>query len=178
MNTFYSTEELSDLGLKKYGKDVLISRKCSIYNPENLSLGNNVRIDDFCLLSGNISIGSNVHISAYCGLYGSFGIQMEDFTGLSPRCLVFSASDDFSGEFLISPMVAKEKTNVTGGKVIIKKYSQIGANSVIMPNIVVGEGVAVGAMSFVNNALDEWSIYAGIPAKKIKVRSKGLLTIV
>ncbi len=44
---FYDSSELSKLGLKSVGKNVLISDKCSIYNPSNISIGDNVRIDDF-----------------------------------------------------------------------------------------------------------------------------------
>ena len=64
MDSFYSPEELKALGLKEYGEDVRISRKCSIYGAGKISLGSHVRIDDFCLLSGKISLGSYVHIAA------------------------------------------------------------------------------------------------------------------
>ena len=64
MTSFYSEEELKSLGLKHYGKNVLISRKCSIYSAESISIGNHVRIDDFCILSGEITIGDYCHISA------------------------------------------------------------------------------------------------------------------
>ena len=178
MNSFYSQEELKQLGLKSFGNNVLISRKVSIYVAEKIEIGNHVRIDDFCILSGKIKLGSNIHISAYCALYGSYGIEMEDYTGLSPRCTIFSATDDFSGNFLIGPMIDKELTNVTGGRVLIKKYSQIGVNCVVMPNLTIEEGVAVGAMSLITKNLTDWSIYVGIPALKIKNRSKKLLHLI
>ena len=178
MNSFYTTDEISSLGFKFVGENVLISKKASFYGIENISLGNNVRIDDFCILSGKITLGSHIHISAYCALYGTYGIEMQDYTGLSPRCTVFSATDDFSGNYLISPMVDKELTNVSGGKVLIEKFSQIGAGTVILPKLTIEEGVAVGAMSLVNKTLTKWTIYAGIPAKKIKERDKGLLKLV
>ena len=177
MTSFYTEKELLELGLKSIGKNVLISRKCSIYSPEKTTIGDNVRIDDFCILSGEITLGSYIHISAYCAMYGAFGVEMEDYTGLSPRCTVFSASDDFSGDYLISPMADKSKTNVTGGKVLIKRYSQIGAGCIILPCVTIEEGIAVGAMSLVNKNLGEWGIYAGTPAKKIKDRKKGLLNL-
>ena len=178
MNSFYSVEELQELGFKSIGNNVLISRKASFYGTEKMSFGNDVRIDDFCILSGEITLGSYVHIGAYCALYGAKGIIMEDYTGLSPRCTLFSATDDFSGNFLISPMVEKQLTNVSGGRVFIRKYSQIGAGSVILPNLIIEEGVAVGAMSLVNKTLTKWTICAGIPAKKIKDRDKGLLKLI
>jgi len=70
MNSFYSTKELASLGLKRYGENVLISRKCSIYGAQSIEIGDNVRIDDFCILSGHIILGSNIHISAYVALFG------------------------------------------------------------------------------------------------------------
>ena len=175
MISFYTQKELQIFGFRAIGKNVLISRKASFYSSKNMSFGDNVRIDDFCVLSGEITLGSYIHIGAYCGLYGANGIIMEDYTGLSPRCTLFSATDDFSGDFLISPMSPDEYCNVTGGRILIKKYSQIGSGTTIMQNLTIEEGVAVGAMSFVNRSLDEWTIYAGIPVKKIKERKRGLL---
>lgn len=178
MSSFYTETELFSIGFKKIGKNVLISRKASFYGANKMSIGSDVRIDDFCILSGNVTLGSHIHIAAYSALYGLQGIEMEDYTGLSPRCTIFSATDDFGGNYLISPMVDESLTNVTGGKVLIKRYTQIGANTIIMPNITIEEGVAVGSMSFVNKSLAEWSIYAGIPAKRIKDREKGLLKLI
>lgn len=175
MNSFYSDKELSLIGFRKFGENVLISRKASIYAPEKITIGNSVRIDDFCILSGEIILCNNIHISAYSALYGKYGIMMEDYTGLSPRCTIFSASDDFGGDFLIGPMNPEKYTNVIGGKVIIKKFSQVGAGSIIMPGVTINEGVVVGAMSLVKKSLDEWGIYAGNPVKFIKKRNKGLL---
>ena len=173
-SSFYSEIELSEIGLGKYGHNVLISRKASIYSPENICVGNHVRIDDFCILSGNIKLGNYIHISAYSALYGKFGIEMEDYSGLSPKCTILSASDDFSGDFLIGPMIEKNFINVTGGKVTIKKYSQLGCNCVVLPAVTISEGVAVGAMSLVKINLAEWGIYAGNPLVFIKQRKKGL----
>lgn len=172
---FLNHERLLEIGFKSIGDNVLISDKASFYNPEEISIGSNVRIDDFCILSGKITLGDFIHISAYCGLYGKLGIVMENYTGLSPRCTLFSASDDFGGDYLISPMVPLEFTNVTGGSIFIKRFSQIGSGSVILPNVTLEEGVVVGAMSLVKNDLKAWSIYVGIPVKFIKNRNNGLI---
>mgnify|MGYP000962530625 CR=1 FL=1 len=178
MNSFYTHEELSKIGFKSIGSNVLISRYSSIYSPEKISIGNNVRIDDFCILSGNLTLGSHIHISAYVAMYGSKGIIMEDYTGISPRSLLFSAMDDFSGDFLIGPVHSEELTNVTGGKIIISKFSQIGANSIIFPNVIINTGTIVGAFTLVNKSLEEWGIYVGIPAKRIKERRRNLQKLI
>jgi galactoside O-acetyltransferase len=178
MNSFYSEQELSQLGLKAYGANVRLSRFARLYSPEKISIGDNVRIDDFCILSGHITIGSHVHISAYVALYGSMGIELEDYTGISPMSTVYSAMDDFGGDYLIGPIHPSEKTHVTGGKVTLKRYSQIGTHSVVFPNLTIGEGAVVGACSMVRSCLDNWHIYCGVPAIKMKARKKGLVNLV
>ncbi len=176
--SFLSNDEVKQIGFKKLGSNVLISRHARFYGVQNMEIGNNVRIDDFCILSGEIKLHNNIHISAYSALYGKFGIEMCDYTGISPRCTVFSATDDFSGEYLIGPMVNSDCTNVVGGKVLIKEYSQIGTNCVLLPNITINEGAVVGAMSLVVRSLEPWKIFAGIPACYIKERRKGLLNFI
>jgi acetyltransferase-like isoleucine patch superfamily enzyme len=177
MNSFYTLEELKERGFKSLGKKVYISKKCSIYGAENISIGNNVRVDDFCILSGKISIGNYVHISAYSSLYGKGGISIGNFCGISPRSTIYSSSDDFSGEFMISPMVPPELTNVKEGNVILKDYCQLGANTIVMPCVTIGEGTVTGAFSLVLKDLKEWAIYFGIPSKIYKKREKRLVKL-
>ena len=78
---------------------------------------------------------------------------------------------------MIGPILSKEYTNVLGGKVIFKDYTQIGANTIVMPNVILNEGAVTGTFTFVKKDLEEWCIYAGIPAKKIKCRSRNVLKL-
>lgn len=172
---FYTENELNELGLKSFGKNVLISKKCSIYGAENMTIGNNVRIDDFCILSGCISIGNYVHIAAYSALYGRYGIEIQDFCGISARGTLYSAIDDFSGDYMVSPMVPSEFTKLTTGKIVLKKYTQIGCNSVVFPKVVVNEGAVTGALTLIKKDVPSWTIVAGIPARVVKERKKNLL---
>jgi len=174
---FLSKFELHSLGLKSYGKNVSISDKASFYGNSDIEIGNNVRIDDFCILSGKIRLGNNIHIGAYCALYGKFGIVMEDYTGLSPRCTIFSASDDFSGNFLISPMNPEKYTKVTGGEIRLMEFVQIGAGTVIMPGVTLHRGSSAGAMSFVKKSIPLLEIWAGNPLKYIKDRSSRMMIL-
>lgn len=173
MTSFYTEQELQELGLKEYGTNVLISRKCSIYGASNISIGNNVRIDDFCILSGNIKIGSYVHISAYASMFtGDSRIIIGDFVALSSRNVIYAESDDYSGESMVNPMVPDEYKNLERGDVSIGRHSIIGTGSTILPGVNIGEGVAVGAMSLINKDLEAWTINVGIPCKKIKERAR------
>lgn len=177
MNSFYSEKELKELGFKSIGTNVLISKKCSVYGAQNISIGSNVRIDDFCILSGKIQIGNYVHIAAGVMLFGGdYGIILEDFVGISSRCAVYAASDDYSGEALTNPTIPDKFRKVTGGTVRFKKHSLVGSGCTVLPNVTVGEGTSIGSMSLVNKTLDVWGIYVGIPCRRVKDRSKKLLS--
>ena len=56
-------------------------------------------------------------------------------------------------------------------KVIIKNDVWIGANSVILPGVTIGNGVAIGASSVVTKDIPDYAIVAGVPAKIIKILS-------
>ena len=178
MDSFYSEKELQKIGFKSVGRNVKLSRKASIYSPGGISIGDNVRIDDFCILSGNITLGSHIHISAYVALYGAMGIEIGDYSGVSPKSVIYSAMDDFSGEYLVGPIHPEHATNVTGGLVRIKRFVQVGSNVVVFPNLVINEGAVIGACSLVLKDVEEWSINFGVPCKKQKDRSHGLLRFV
>lgn len=178
MNSFYSDEELNSLGLKIVGKNVLISRKASIYGAGLISIGSNVRIDDFCILSGKIEIGNNVHVAAYSALYGGRdGIYIRDYVNLSSRVSVYSVSDDYSGETMTNPTIPDEYKNVESAPVIIDKHVIIGSTSVVMPGVTLREGSAFGCFSYINRDSEPWSINVGIPFRKVKKRKRDLLAL-
>ena len=102
---------------------------------------------------------------------------MDDYSGLSAGVKIYSAIDDFSGEHAVGPMVDESMRKLTTGVVKIGRYVQIGAGSTIFPNVTIAEGTAVGAMSLVKKSLAPWGIYAGIPVRYIKARSKNLVTV-
>ncbi len=173
--SFLSRSELNELGFKKLGKNVLISRNANFYNSAAIEIGNNVRIDDFCILSGNIKIGSYVHIAPFCGLYGGGGIELNDFSGLSSRVSLYSVTDNYLGEALTGPCIPDDYRIVETGKIVLEKHALVGASSVILPNTILSEGTTLGALSLGKGNLKAWSIYAGSPAKLIKERHKATI---
>lgn len=177
-DSFLSYNELCKMGIKKIGNNVLISRKASIYSPERIIIGNHVRIDDFCILSGTIQISNYVHIAAYTALYGGdAGIIVNDYSNISSRVSIYALSDDYSGRTMTNPLIPDEYKNVVHARVDIQKNVIIGTGSTVLPGVTLSEGTAVGAMSLINQSTEGWQIYAGIPARKIKERSKSLLEL-
>ncbi len=178
---FLTREALEKMGFATLGANVMISDKASIYNPAKIRLGSNVRIDDFCILSagdGEIRLGDYVHIACYVSLIGSALIDVRDFVGISSKSAVYSSSDDYSGNYLVGPTVPVAFKNVDNRPVIFEQYSLVGAGSIILPGVTIGQGTAVGALSLVTKNLEPWGIYIGSPIKFIKARSKAMLDFV
>lgn len=176
--TMLSEEQVSAIGFAEVGKNVQISAKASFYGASRIKIGNNVRIDDFCVLSagaGGIELGSYIHVAVYSSLIGAGKIVLSDFCNISSKVSIYSSNDDYSGDFLTNPTIPSEFTNVTHADVFIGRHVIVGSGSVILPGVTLHDGVAVGALSLVNKSCEEFSIYAGNPVKKIKNRKKELL---
>ncbi len=175
---YYTEEELQTLGLKYLGKNVKISDKASIYNHEQIEIGDNSRIDDFCVISGKIKIGKNVHITPTCLVAGGIeGIIFEDFTTIAYGVQIFTQSDDYSGKTMCNSTIPKKYKEEIFNEVILKKHSIVGAASVIMPGVILGEGTSIGAMSLVLKSTKPWGIYVGNPVKRLKDRKRDLLEL-
>ena len=176
--SYYSKKELKKIGFKYLGKHVKISKLASIYNPEKIEIDTYSRIDDFCIISGKIKIGRNVHITPQCLIAGGEkGIVLEDFTTVAYGVKIFTQSDDYSGSSMTNSTIPKQFKKEYKKQVLVKKYSIIGAGSIIMPGVTLSKGTSVGAMSLVLKDTKPWKIYVGSPAKKIKKRKKSLLKL-
>ena len=178
---YYSEHDLSQAGFKALGKNVQIAKNCTIVGMENISIGDNVRIDGYCTIiaagDGWLDIGSYVHIGGYCLLSAGEGIHLSDFSGLSQGVKIYTRTDDYTGKFLTNPTVPAKYTGVSSGSVSLGKHVIIGSSSIVLPNVNVGEGTSVGAQSLVTKDLDDWGVYFGSPVKKLKRRSKKLLAL-
>jgi len=178
--SFLSREILKDMGFKKLGRNVLISDKASIYRPSVIEIGNNVRIDDFCILSpgdDGIKIGDCIHIGCQSTLIGRGRITLDDFANISSKVSIYSSNDDYSGSWMTSPMVPKEFTNVIDQPVTIGKHTIIGSSSVILPGIEIGKYCAIGSLSLVKKSIEEGWIVGGAPCRKISRRNLNLIDL-
>jgi acetyltransferase-like isoleucine patch superfamily enzyme len=178
-NSFFTRKELDQLGFGSLGKNVLISRKASVYNPASIFLADNVRIDDFCCLSGMIRIGRNAHIAAFCLIAGGeTGISVGDFCTFAYRVSIFCQSDDYLGLSMVNSTVPPQFKNEKKQAISISSHVIVGASSTIMPGAHLAEGTAVGACSLVIKPTQPWGIYFGAPAKRRKDRSQEILEVV
>jgi len=168
-NIFFNLDDL-----KHCGKNVIIGKTVRIRYPELVEIDDNVIIDDFTYISTALILHSFVHISSGCKIIGGKKsvVQFGNFSTLAPGVVLAAGTDDYSGG-IATPLIPDEyKGNSIHGFITLHKHCIVGSNSVILPNVVLKEGAAVGALSLVNRNLDEWKLFAGIPVKFIKERDK------
>lgn len=170
--------ELTKIGFCQVGDNVQLSSKASVYDAKRISLGSNVRIDDFCVLSGNITIGDNVHLSTHVSLTASIEpLIIGDGSTLSYGSKLFTASDDFGGDYMFNPTYSLSHRNIDHKSIVLGKFVAVGALCAIMPGSHLGTGAVVGAMSLVKGNLRPWTIYVGTPVRVLRERSRGLLDL-
>jgi acetyltransferase-like isoleucine patch superfamily enzyme len=175
-----SREEINNMGFASVGENVRISDCASFYGVNRITLGNDVRIDDFCVLSagtGGIELGSYIHLAVASSLIGAGKITLSDFCGTGSRVGIYSSSDDFTGTSMTNPTVPSAFTGVTNADVMLGRHVIVGTGSVILPGVVLEEGVAVGALSLVNKNCSAFGIYSGNPARRISERKRDLLDL-
>lgn len=171
-------EAIERMGFASVGENVQISDRASFYGADRITLGSNVRIDDFCVLSaglGGICIGQHVHIAVYSALIGAGKITLSDFCNISSRVSVYSSSDDHTGATMTNPTVPSEYTGVKHADVFLGKHVLVFGGSVILPGVTLETGVVIGALSLIKRNCQAFGIYAGNPARRISERSRDLL---
>ena len=99
----------------------------------------------------NFKLGERVEIGSFTIIDAKEGVTIEDNVKIGWSCSIFSVST----------------IDNKNGKIILKKGCKIGANSVIMPGIIVGENATVGANSLVNKSIPANEVWVGTPARKI-----------
>jgi galactoside O-acetyltransferase len=177
---YYSENDLKDVGFKMLGTNVSISKNSTFIGVENISIGNNVRIDGnvtFAVTSGHINLGNYIHIGGSSHINGSGGVDILNFCTISQGVRIYSASDDYSGESYTNPTIPRYLKKLNIARVVLNEHVIIGSGSVVLPGVELGQGAAVGALSLVNSNLLPWSVYAGSPIKKLNDRSKNLLKL-
>jgi acetyltransferase-like isoleucine patch superfamily enzyme len=168
-NIFFDRKDL-----KYCGENVIIGKTVRIRKPQEVSIGDNTIIDDFCYISCGITIGKNCHIASNVTISGGKGhFYMGDYSTISNHCSLHCASSDY-GEMSLDLPSVPENIQYGGevGDIKIGNFVTIGAHSCLLPKTEIPDGVSCGAYSLLKSIeYSPYSLYAGIPAKFIKNRT-------
>lgn len=152
---YFTDYQLREFGFYQIGKNVKVSSKCSFYAIRG-TIGDNVRIDDFCIFKGEIDIGSNVHVCSYSMVSGAQApVILSSFCVLAARCSIYTGSNNHSVTALPAPLAPEAYSSQVIGPVHIGAGVMVGAHVVILPNTWVGDGASIGAGCVVSGQVTE-----------------------
>ena len=156
----------------------IISPNIRIRHPEHFQVGPYSIIDDFCYFSTKVRIGICSHVASGCSIGGGkrFTFELGDFSSLSSGVKIWCVSNDFVRDMVtIFPEDSQmDNLHEIVGNVIMKHFTAVGANSIVMPDNVIPEGTVIGALSFVppHFSFEPWTVYAGTPIRPINKRDR------
>jgi galactoside O-acetyltransferase len=120
-------------------------------------------------------LGDYIHIAPYVTIIGGADgfLKMGHFASIAAGSRIICASDEHLGAGLPGPTIPeKYRDKIILAPVVFQNFANIGTNVVILPGVTLGEGSVVGACSLVKHNTEPWTIYAGVPAKPLRVRPK------
>lgn len=179
---------------KRVGSNVVFGRNITIRHPKKIEIGDNVIIDDNCVLDakGNfevgINIGNNVLINRNTILSCKNGsIKIGDNTNIGTNCLLHSASSLRLGEniliaaycYLIAggnhdfkrtdiPII--QQPEIHKGGILVENDVWLGADVKVLDGVKIDTGTIIGAGSVVAKNIPAFSVAVGIPAKIVRSR--------
>lgn len=143
----------SDIQSSNIGADTRIWQYCVIL--EAATIGEGCNICSHCLIENDVTVGDRVTVKSGVQLWD--GVILEDDVFIGPNVTftndVYPRSRQFPDQF---------------SKTLIKQGASIGANSTILPNIIIGENAMVGAGSVVTKNVEANTLVIGNPAKFIR----------
>ena len=179
--------------LKRLGQDVKIGRNVKIINPQYVSIGNNVTIDDDVTIiargeggitiADDVMLGDRVYLDTQTAEWGYINIGKSTYIGTG-TIMFGHVGLEIGSDVLIAQSVnltpyshkfddADKLIKVQGGhmeKVVIGDDVYIGMGSRIMYSGSIGRGSIIGCGSVVNKEIPPYSVAVGVPAKVIKNR--------
>ena len=155
---------------KSLGSELQIFEFALILKPEMIKLADGVRIDDYARIEGGsgLSIGKYVHICSFAGIYGGGSAEIGDYCGITQGVRLITGTEQVTG--VMSAAAPLHLRDPKIGKIVMQSHSFVGANAVVLPDVVIGEGAVIGANSVVNKDVPPWTIVVGNPARVIKKR--------
>jgi acetyltransferase-like isoleucine patch superfamily enzyme len=131
----------------------MISDKANVF--DSAQLGKNVKVGAYAEIGRDVLVGDNTNISA--GVFIPENVVLEDNVFVGPH-VVFTNDKN-------PPSFGKWRDSIP---TIVKSGASIGANSTILPNLVIGKNSVVGAGSVVTKDVPDGVTVVGNPAKILK----------
>lgn len=176
------------------GRGVVFGRNVVLRHPHKIRIGDNVMIDDDCVLDakgcqdgefrigdqviltrgcvlsakyGSLTIGERTKLGANCLLYATKHITIGRDTLLAAQCYIGGGNYDIADP--TRPPV--EQDAETCG-VVIGDGCWLGAGVTVIDGVTIGDGSVLGAGAVATKDLAPLSIAVGVPAHVVKTRGR------
>lgn len=181
--------------LGSVGKNVIFGSNIVLRHPRKIHIGNNVLIDDNCVLdakgegNNSIAIGDGVFIGRNTNLSCKNGdMDIQNNANISYNCTIFSSNRVVIGEDTIiaaycylvggegyhlekrATPIAQNPVTDADKQLIVEKACWLGAQCTVFNGVTIDDGAVIAAGSVVTKDVEAFGIYGGTPASKIKSR--------
>jgi acetyltransferase-like isoleucine patch superfamily enzyme len=117
--------------------------------------------------SGDVIIGCGVYINSGTVIYSGNGVKIGDNVLIGPNCSITAVNHKYKDK---GNIIKNQRFMDSKGGIIIEEDVWLGAGVTVLDGAVIKRGAVIGAMSLVNGVVEEYSINAGVPCKKIGER--------
>jgi acetyltransferase-like isoleucine patch superfamily enzyme len=190
-NTFYRPL------FRRVGRNVVFGRNLVLRQPHKISIGDNVIIDDDCLLDGKgednhgITLGDMVTIGRFSsivcknadieiGSHVNIGTSVKIIAANKGKIVIGNSIDIGSGSHFSggsydysSPEVLPSSQRIETKGIFIEDLAWIGAGVIVLDGVRIGTRSIVAAGAVVTRDVPAYSLAAGVPAEIKKTREGG-----
>ncbi|MCX6553350.1 MAG: acyltransferase, partial [Acidobacteria bacterium] len=169
------------------GRNVVFGQNVVLRHPGKIRIGDNVVVDDNCLLdakgetnagirigsgvflgrntilsckNGDIELGDRVNIGFNCEVFSASRVVLGEDALLAAYCYVVGGDHDFSDASTAVLAQGRTSRGVTVGAGV-----WMGSGAKVLDGVDIGRHAIIGAQAVVREAVPEYGIAVGIPAK-------------
>lgn len=190
---FWLRKKLYPLLFRRIGRGFIIGRNVTIRHPSRIEIGDNVTIDDNCLVDGRgegetgVRLGDGVVLNRNCMVVAKNGaIRIGARSSIGANSVIVSLSGIELGEAVLTAgncglsagayrvddvdPVIMDQEPYTNGPIRVGDGAWLGTGAVLLDGVSVGRGAVIGAGAIVREDVPELCIAAGIPARVLRKR--------
>lgn len=168
ISLFFRRLYLTFLGVK-FGRNLILKGRIDVTSPENIELGNNVKLGKEVYLGAwakaKLVIGNNSYIGRWTIILAHQSVIIGNDCSIAPGCHITDVNHG------IKPGVLIREQALVAAPLNIGNDVWVGAGSSILPGVTIGDGAVVGARSVVTHDIPPNAIVAGAPAKILRYRT-------
>ena len=133
-----------------------------------IRIGSHCRIHKGVIIStygGSIHIGDKVSVNPYTILYGHGGLDVGDYSRIAAHCVVIPSNHIFEKRDMLIGSQGSRSEGISIGKDV-----WLASGVKVLDGANIADGCVIAANAVFRGGAEPYSVYAGIPAKKIKER--------